>query len=67
MNGDKKRYTGLVFIDFKKAFDCLNHELLLKKLENLGVTKISLEWYRSYFSNRNISVKMDMQSPALSN
>jgi retron-type reverse transcriptase len=57
MNGDKKRYTGLVFIDFKKAFDCLNHELLLKKLENLGVTKINLEWYRSYFSNRNISVK----------
>lgn len=57
MNGDNKQYTGLVFIDFKKAFDCLNHRLLLKKLKKLGVKTANLKWYQSYFTNRNISVQ----------
>ena len=34
---EAKRYTALVFIDVQKAFDCVNHEVLMEKLEMLGV------------------------------
>ena len=32
LNIDKGKYTGLIFIDLKKAFDTVNHDILLKKL-----------------------------------
>ena len=34
---DKKQVVGVVFIDFKKAFDSVSHALLLKKLKSLGI------------------------------
>jgi hypothetical protein len=56
-NGDAKQYTGMIFEDFQKAFDCLNHSLLLEKLEKLGVTDNNLIWFQSYFSDREICVR----------
>jgi retron-type reverse transcriptase len=56
-NGDAKKYTGMIFVDFQKAFDCLNHSLLLKKLEKFGVTNNNLKWYQSYFTERHIAVR----------
>ena len=41
-----------VFIDFKKAFDTVDHSILVSKLEHLGVRGPSLELIRSYFRNR---------------
>ena len=35
LNIDKGKYTGLTFIDLKKAFDKVDHEILLKKTENV--------------------------------
>lgn len=40
--------TGLVFIDFRKAFDVIDHELLLKKLSIYGATPSSVAWFKSY-------------------
>ena len=49
---DKNRASGLVFIDYKKAFDLIDHGLLLEKLEAYGVRDNELELLRSYLSGR---------------
>ena len=40
-------------MDLKKAFDTVNHEIVLHKLKLYGINGTCLEWFKSYFSNRN--------------
>ena len=40
--------TGAVFKDFRKAFDSVNHSLLLKKLYALGIVDQEYEWFTDY-------------------
>ena len=49
---DNNLYTCGVFIDFSKAFDTVNHEILLKKLESYGIRGMPLKWLTSYLNNR---------------
>ena len=49
---DNKEYTLGVFIDLSKAFDTVNHDMLLAKLEHHGVRGNSLKWFESYLSDR---------------
>ena len=49
---DKKKFVGSVFFYLKKAFDCVNHQILLAKLPFYGFTTLVLEWFRSYLSGR---------------
>lgn len=49
--------TGL-FLDFSKAFDCLDHQLIIKKLENLGVTGTVKKWFQSYLKDRTQLVEL---------
>ena len=46
------RFVGMVLLDLQKAFDTVNHCVLLKKLQLMGFDKASLDWFRSYLSNR---------------
>ena len=56
---DDSEITLLVFLDFSKAFDTVNHELLLAKLDILGFDEFSCNWIRSYLSDRYQRVKTD--------
>ena len=50
---DKRVQTDVVYLDFAKAFDRVDHQLLLKKLSNFGVSGNLLEWFQSYLKDIN--------------
>ena len=49
---DRGLYSLGIFIDLSKAFDTINHGILIKKLECYGVRGLALEWFTDYLSNR---------------
>ena len=51
-NMDKRLFSCGVFIDLKKAFDTVDHKILLNKLNYYGFRGITNEWFSSYLTNR---------------
>ena len=55
---DSNKSTGMVLIDLQKAFDTLDHKILLSKLKILGFNEKTVEWFSSYLTNRNFKIKL---------
>ena len=49
---DDDEIVGSLFIDLTKAFDSIDHQLMLLKLQNIGVDGIELAWFRNYLRGR---------------
>ena len=56
---DQKELTALVLLDMSKAFHCVNHNLLMLKLQDMGGSQSCLQWFRSYLSNRQQYVRIN--------
>ena len=52
-NMDNRKYSCGIFIDLKKAFDTVNHEILLTKHEHYGIRGVINSWFRSYLQGRS--------------
>lgn len=64
---NSKSNAVAVSLDYQKAFDCLNHEILIRKLHKLGIRGIPLDWFKSYLYNRNQFVVVNGHSSSLTN
>ena len=64
-NLDQGLNSCTVFLDLAKAFDSVNHEILLRKLNHYGVRGKALELFRSYLSGRSQFLKLDNMKSSL--
>ena len=56
---DNNEYSCGVFLDFQKAFDTVNHNILLKKLHHCEIRGITNDWCKSYLNNRTQQTKVN--------
>ena len=49
---DNNEFSCGVFLDFQKAFDTINHKILIYKLRHYDIRQETLSWFESYLTNR---------------
>ena len=54
---DKGEYTMGIFLDLSKAFDTINHKILIEKLEHYCIQGLAQHWFENYLTNRKQIVK----------
>ena len=58
LSHNKNIHSSSIFLNLSKAFDTLNHGVLLKKLEAYGICGLINEWFKSYLNNRSLVAKI---------
>ena len=56
---DNKDLIGSVFVDLRKAFDLVDHEVLIHKLRLINISGYSIQWFKSYVCNRQQVTKIN--------
>ena len=64
---DSKQSTNAVYLDFSKAFDTVNHNILMSKLLHNGVRGVMQHWFESYLTHRKQYVSMKNCNSSMSN
>lgn len=57
-NIDSNKFVACIFLDLQKAFDCVDHEILLCKMANLDFPQNAIQFFKSYLSERVQKVKI---------
>ena len=58
-NWNDKVYTGCIFVDYSRAFETIDHNILISKLKLYGFDDISLNFFRNYITHRTQSTNVD--------
>ena len=51
--------AGMILVDLQKAFDTIDHDILLKKLSAIGFSNHTIGWFKSYVSNRLFRLNLE--------
>ena len=53
---DMREYVGMVVLDIHRAFDTVNHTILINKLKALGLNQIAINWFLSFLRDRDVDI-----------
>ena len=59
---NQRQHVEGIFCDLTKAFDCVDHEILLTKLRHYGIQGVGWNWFKTYIKNRKQKVQINLQS-----
>ena len=62
VNIDNGKFAAMLFIELKKAFDTVDHVILLDKMKFYGIIGMEHDWFRSYLNNRKQVCKVSCVS-----
>ena len=65
INMDNGLLNGIIFLDLKKAFECVDQDILIKKLSYFGCKGTTLNWFKSYLTNRKQMCKVNQVTSQL--